>query len=130
MLQIGRQLAHPFAQRILIDIEVAGSLGHRTASIPDNFTASSLNSRLNFLFCIPTLQFRQTPYLGCARNRQQATSRLHVGHIERGSENVTASQLNTLTVVPAVEVRDLVAPRVKAGSKTEGLTSRHKAKTR
>lgn len=29
-----------------------------------NLTASSLNSRLNFLLCIPTLQFRQTPYLG------------------------------------------------------------------
>src|SRR5690606_31570424 len=28
-----------------------------------NLTASSLNSRLNFLLCIPTLQFRQTPYL-------------------------------------------------------------------
>ena len=29
-----------------------------------NLTASSLNSRLNFRLCIPTLQFRQTPYLG------------------------------------------------------------------
>src|SRR5690606_20245726 len=29
-----------------------------------SLTASSLNSRLNFRLCIPTLQFRQTPYLG------------------------------------------------------------------
>lgn len=58
MLRIGRQLAHPFAQHILVEIEVAGSLGHRNARSLIDLTASSLNSRLNFLLCIPTLQFR------------------------------------------------------------------------
>lgn len=47
-----------------------GGLGHEQPGPPQrprsliNLTASNLNSRLNFLLCIPTLQFRQTPYLG------------------------------------------------------------------
>jgi hypothetical protein len=41
-----------------VDVEVAGSLRHGNAPILTSLTASSLNSRLNFLLCIPTLQFR------------------------------------------------------------------------
>lgn len=63
MPRIRRQLAHPFAQHILVDIEVAGRLHHRNARSFTSLTASSLNSRLNLVLCIQTLQFRQTPCL-------------------------------------------------------------------
>ncbi len=58
MLRIGRQIAHPFTQHILVEIEVAVSLGNRNTRSFTSLTASSLNSRLNFLLCIPALQFR------------------------------------------------------------------------
>ena len=38
-----------------------------------SLTASSLNSRLNFRLCIPTLQFRQTPYLGVHETGSSST---------------------------------------------------------
>jgi hypothetical protein len=55
MLRISARLPNPLAQR-------TGRLFHRNArSVATSLTAASLNLRLNFLFCIPTLQLRCEP---------------------------------------------------------------------
>jgi hypothetical protein len=45
-------------------IKIAGGLATATPRSFTNLTASSLNSRLNFLRCIDALRLMKTPYLG------------------------------------------------------------------
>jgi hypothetical protein len=54
---IGAVLPDPFAQHILVNFKIAGSLRNSTPRSFTNFTASSLYSRLNFRLCIHTLRF-------------------------------------------------------------------------
>jgi hypothetical protein len=58
MLSIGSELPDPLAQHVLMEVQIARRLATATPRSFTNLTASTLNSRLNFLLCIPILQFR------------------------------------------------------------------------
>ena len=85
MLQIGAEFPDPFSQHILMQIQMAGGLRHRNASILHQPHCFKLNSRLNFLLRIPTLQFRQTPYLGVHEIGSRPRSQINVSASLRAS---------------------------------------------
>ena len=59
--RIGAELLHPFAQNILVNVQVAGRLCHRYPAFPDQLDRFS---RLNFRLFIAHLRLHETPNLG------------------------------------------------------------------
>lgn len=58
MLRIARQFTDAFAQHVLVEIQISGSLRYCNTPILHQPHASSWNLRLNFLLSIPDPQFR------------------------------------------------------------------------
>ena len=57
----GAELPRPFAQHVLVHVQVMRSLRHRDPGSLTSFAASSLNSRLNFRLCTATSGFIKHP---------------------------------------------------------------------
>ena len=62
--RVGAELLNPFAQHILMNVQVSGSLCRRYPRSLTSFTASILNSRLNFRLRMTHLRLHETPKLG------------------------------------------------------------------
>lgn len=73
--RVGAELLHPFAQNILMNVQVTAGSHHRPPRSRTSLTASILNSRLNFRPSSPTCGFHETPNLGVHYTR--SSSRLH-----------------------------------------------------
>ena len=72
LLRVSRQLAHPFAQRVLMNLKVSGGLRHRHASALNQL----YSPKLEFPARLPSLlhtnhRFRLHTFTRCLRNRQQ-----------------------------------------------------------
>ena len=70
---IGAKLLHPFAQNVLVDVQVTRGLRRRYPALPD-LTASILNSRLNLRLRMTHFRLHETPKLGV---HQTGSSSLH-----------------------------------------------------
>src|ERR1700722_5619413 len=63
--RIGRQLFHPFAENVLVDIEITRSLGHRNSTLLDQ--ANRLDLNLDLVHGVGAVEWR--PADSCALGR-------------------------------------------------------------
>src|ERR1700722_880273 len=64
LLRIYAKFLHPFANNVLVDVEVPRRLSHAYASLTHQAYRLDLDSQLNLRLCIACLRLPETPYLG------------------------------------------------------------------
>src|ERR1700722_19466301 len=80
LLRICAKFLHPFANNVLVDVEVPRRLSHAYASLTHQAYRLDLDSRLNLRLCIACLRLPETPYLGVHGTGSRPQEAIYLGN--------------------------------------------------